>query len=67
MQLRPLSAGFAAFCSTLAGYFLLLPLRDEAGVSLGTHNLPRLFVGCVCFACPLAALISASCHKVFWT
>ncbi len=48
MQLGPLSAGFAAFCFTLAGYFLLLPLRDEAGVSLGTHNLPRLFVGCAC-------------------
>lgn len=28
----------------LAGYFLLLPFRDEAGVSLGTHNLPKLFV-----------------------
>lgn len=44
MQLRPLSAGFAGFCATLAGYYLLLPLRDEAGVSLGTDKLPLLFV-----------------------
>ena len=27
----------------LASDFLLLPLRDEAGVALGTHRLPALF------------------------
>lgn len=44
-QLRPLAAGVGGFCAALAGYFLLLPLRDEAGVALGTDKLPRLFVG----------------------
>lgn len=40
-QVAPLSAGLLAFCAALAGYFLLLPLRDEAGVALGTDKLPR--------------------------
>ncbi|KAL4425483.1 hypothetical protein ABPG75_009499 [Micractinium tetrahymenae] len=66
-ELRPLSAGFAGFCAALAGYFLLLPLRDEAGVSLGTDKLPRLFVGSLFLtfvATPLAsAFLSRSPAK----
>ena len=40
LQLRPLGAGFTGFLCALGGYFLLLPLRDEAGVALGTDKLP---------------------------
>lgn len=42
----------------MCGYFLLLPTRDEAGVSLGTHNLPKLFVASLLLtllATPLAS------------
>ncbi|KAK9817839.1 hypothetical protein WJX72_002918 [[Myrmecia] bisecta] len=35
--------GSAGFFCLLAAYFLLLPLRDEAGVALGTSMLPPLF------------------------
>lgn len=34
-EVAALVTGFWGFFSILAGYFLLLPLRDEAGVSLG--------------------------------
>ncbi|GAB4816937.1 hypothetical protein N2152v2_003983 [Parachlorella kessleri] len=53
-----LVVGFWGFFSVLAGYFLLLPLRDEAGVSLGTANLPKLFAASLVLtllATPLAA------------
>ena len=47
------------FClQLLAGYFLLLPLRDEAGVSLGTDKLPSLFAASLLLtlvATPLAS------------
>ena len=46
----------------LAGYFLLLPLRDEAGVSLGTHRLPVLFLASLLLtlvATPFASLFLA--------
>lgn len=57
-QATPLTAGFAAFLCCLAGYFLLLPLRDEAGVALGTDKLPRLFLASLVltfFAAPVAS------------
>ena len=31
-------------CQLLGAYFICLPLRDEAGMSLGTSSLPSLFV-----------------------
>lgn len=57
-QLHPLAAGIGGFCAALSGYFLLLPLRDEAGVALGTDKLPRLFLASLCLtflATPLAS------------
>jgi hypothetical protein len=58
VQLKLLSSGFATFMFALGGYFLLLPLRDEAGVSLGTNQLPRLFLASLLLtflATPLAS------------
>eukprot|EP00887_Chlorella_sp_A99_P000869 scaffold5.g869.t1 len=49
----------------LSGYFLLLPLRDEAGVSLGTDNLPRLFATSLVLtliATPLATFFLSRHH-----
>ena len=42
-QVGTLVAGLLSFLACLAAYFSLLPLRDEAGVSLGTAVLPTLF------------------------
>lgn len=38
-----LLSGFGALFCTLGTYFLLLPLRDEAGLTLGTDLFPTLF------------------------
>lgn len=58
-QIQPLAAGCSAFLCALAGYFLLLPLRDEAAVALGPAQLPRLFAASLLLtlltATPLAA------------
>lgn len=63
-QLEPLAAGCVGFGAALAGYFLLLPLRDEAGVSLGTDKLPRLFIASLLLTFvatpPLAAALNRS-------
>jgi hypothetical protein len=42
----------------LSAYFVLLPLRDEAAVALGTHALPPLFAGSL--LCTLLAAPGAS-------
>ena len=63
LQRAPLAAGFAAFCAALAGYFLLLPLRDEAGVSIGTDKLPRLFVASLFLTFFAAPLVSTFLHQ----
>lgn len=42
-EVSSLSSGFGALCCTLGAYFLVLPLRDEAGLALGTDLFPTLF------------------------
>ncbi|CAL5227576.1 g10572 [Coccomyxa viridis] len=39
----PLLKGFLSLFCVLASYFVVLPIRDEAGVALGTEVLPVLF------------------------
>eukprot|EP00899_Mesostigma_viride_P009313 jgi/Mesvir1/18383/Mv14265-RA.1 len=39
-----LKEGFASFFFLLTAYFILLPVRDDAGISLGTSTLPSLFL-----------------------
>eukprot|EP00249_Psilotum_nudum_P011708 c23338_g1_i2 orf=860-2320(-) len=42
-ELPVLLHAFAAFFCLLSAYFIVLPLRDEAAISLGTSVLPTLF------------------------
>ncbi|GAX74732.1 hypothetical protein CEUSTIGMA_g2179.t1 [Chlamydomonas eustigma] len=37
------SHAFQAFCCVLGSYFILVPIRDEAGIMLGLSSLPSLF------------------------
>ncbi|GMH44274.1 hypothetical protein BSKO_12208 [Bryopsis sp. KO-2023] len=43
-ELATLWGAFSSFFLILFSYYLLVPLRDEAGVSLGTQWLPMLFL-----------------------
>jgi AAA family ATP:ADP antiporter len=43
-EIRPLLHAFSAFFFLLSAYFVVLPLRDEAAISLGTSALPMLFL-----------------------
>jgi hypothetical protein len=63
LQFQPVSMGFASFFCALSGYFLLLPLRDEAGVSLGTDKLPRLFVASLFLTFLATPLATAFLHR----
>ncbi|CAD7703141.1 unnamed protein product [Ostreobium quekettii] len=57
-EVAPLAHAFCAFFCILFAYNLLLPLRDDAGVSLGTNFLPTLFLmslGAAVIAAPVAA------------
>ncbi|KAI3438810.1 hypothetical protein D9Q98_001227 [Chlorella vulgaris] len=62
-EFQPVSMGFASFFCALSGYFLLLPLRDEAGVSLGTDKLPRLFVASLFLTFLATPLATAFLHR----
>jgi hypothetical protein len=37
-----------AFCCVLAAYFCLLPVREEAAISIGKKQLPALFTASLC-------------------
>jgi AAA family ATP:ADP antiporter len=43
-EVRALLHAFSAFFFLLGAYFVVLPLRDEAALSLGTGVLPALFL-----------------------
>eukprot|EP00878_Enallax_costatus_P031051 GHUV01033885.1.p1 GENE.GHUV01033885.1~~GHUV01033885.1.p1 ORF type:complete len:280 (+),score=64.00 GHUV01033885.1:286-1125(+) len=43
-EVSPVLCSFFTLFSILGSYFLLLPLREDAGISLGTSTLPLLFV-----------------------
>lgn len=43
-EVQPVIRAFCSFLLLMAAYFLCMPLRDEAGMSLGTGALPFLFV-----------------------
>ncbi|KAH9549498.1 hypothetical protein CY35_10G023200 [Sphagnum magellanicum] len=43
-EIQPLLHAFSAFFFLLSAYFVVLPLRDEAAISLGTSALPMLFL-----------------------
>ncbi|BDA46374.1 hypothetical protein COCOBI_08-4660 [Coccomyxa sp. Obi] len=57
-EVDTLLKGFAALFCILGSYFLLLPIRDEAGVALGTNQLPYLFVGSFVLTLIITPLVS---------
>ena len=53
----------SVLAQTLASYFLLIPLRDEIGILLGTNTLPKLFMASLLvtlIAQPLASTLVTS-------
>eukprot|EP00798_Chlamydomonas_sp_ICE-L_P016997 gene16997-23273_t len=54
----PTPVAFSAFSANLAAYFLLLPLREEAAILIGTDKLPRLFTASLCCTLIVAPIVS---------
>ncbi|KAG6665976.1 hypothetical protein I3843_02G175100 [Carya illinoinensis] len=55
----------SCFFFILSAYFVVLPLRDEAAISLGLSNLPGLFLGSLALtliAAPLSTLVFSLPH-----
>ncbi|KAK9906792.1 hypothetical protein WJX75_008123 [Coccomyxa subellipsoidea] len=76
-EVDTLLKGFAGLFCVLGSYFLLLPIRDEAGVSLGTKQLPFLFVGSFVLTVIVTPLVSQflvrpgvtpdkAVHQLYW-
>lgn len=42
-QVAPVTCAFSAFSCVLGAYYLLMPMREEAGLALGVDTLPALF------------------------
>ncbi|KAJ7518541.1 hypothetical protein O6H91_21G073400 [Diphasiastrum complanatum] len=62
-ELASLLYAFAAFFFLLSAYFMVLPLRDEAALSLGAKTLPTLFLGSLVLtmlAAPVSSMILSS-------
>ena len=70
-ELGPVLWSAAYFFCVLAAYFILRPIRDEAGVAGGIRNLPWLFTGTMIAMLiinpPFAALVSKLSRRRFVT
>jgi AAA family ATP:ADP antiporter len=68
-ELRPLVWAFAYFFCLLSGYYVIRPLREDAGVAGGVENLPWLFSGTLALmlaAVPIySALTARTPRRVF--
>ncbi len=53
-EIKAVAASFAYFFSVLCSYYIIRPLRDEMGVTVGSDGLERLFI--IVFAVMLAAV-----------
>ncbi len=61
-ELPAVGWAFLYFFCLMAGYYILQPLRDELGISLGLENLPWLFMGTMgtmLLANPIFSMIAA--------
>ncbi|KAL6771711.1 hypothetical protein ACKKBG_A27510 [Auxenochlorella protothecoides x Auxenochlorella symbiontica] len=62
-EIRPVLLSFGGFGMVLASYFFLLPLRDEAGVALGTTALPVLFAASLLLTLVFSPTVSSLLHR----
>lgn len=52
-------AAFASLFCLLAAYFIVVPLREDAAIQLGTAALPKLFICSLLAALAAAPLVSS--------
>jgi len=62
-QVAPVLYGSASLFCILASYFVVLPLREDAAITLGTSTLPTLFICSLIAALFTAPLVSSFLNR----
>ncbi|HEX8072837.1 MAG TPA: hypothetical protein VF546_23025 [Pyrinomonadaceae bacterium] len=62
-EVRALALGFVYYFFVLASYYVIRPIRDEAGVAGGVENLPWMFTGTLAAMLVANALFAALVAK----
>ncbi|KAI8464172.1 MAG: hypothetical protein J3K34DRAFT_492679 [Monoraphidium minutum] len=62
-EVLPTLLGFSSLFCLLASYFIVLPLREDAAIALGTSALPKLFILSLILALMVAPLVASFLNR----